>query len=108
MDLLQYDDPILDPIGRAANGKLIKDLALGQNPKRYRERGDFPCAPRVGRNGKITSQGGCFFSRSSDLAGLPFPIREPLAASVWRKYGRKNTQLGFVAWGFELGFVLRD
>ena len=90
-------------------GNLIKDLALGQNPKRYRERGELPCAACAWVvTGKITSRGGCFFALQPLGMPAPFPTREPLAASVWEKVWKKEDQSGVAGVGFELGLWLRD
>ena len=101
--------PYLTPWEGPQMGKLIQDLALGQNAKTYTERGDFPCAACGWVvTGKITSRGGCCFALQP--LGRPALFPHSRAARCQRvgkvSYGRKTKVVGIRGVGVRAGLAL--
>ena len=106
MDLLQYDEPILDPIGRAANGKLIKHLALGQNPKSLR--GTENAGTFHARNGEYYVPRRLFLFALQRFGRPALPHSRAARCQRVKKVWKKEDPGGICSVGFELGLVLRD
>ena len=62
----------------------------------------------VGRNGEDYVPRRLFLRAPAIGHACPFPVREPLAASVWEKVWKKEDQSGLAGVGFKLGLWLCD